>query len=330
MLTLPDQSAPLHIVVLDDDGDRAARTGRALEQRISCRVSAAACSAAVGRADLVVIASPPLAPGDRRRLLGRFASAAVLIVSSIETDEVVIDWIAAGAADVVSVDDCDRISGAAIRILARSAGHALLTETPARVLGAVGKSGRLRSLVSFLQVAAMTDPLTGLANRRAMDARLSLLWSGMPEEKGDLSILTIDIDDFKGLNDRFGHARGDAVLVALAESLRAQCRKADLAARLGGDEVLVILPGVDADQACAVADRLREDFGRRIMGVSDETSLAVGLSIGVASRQRTAARSVAELVQRSDEALYAAKRSGKGCTRVCAGGEPADWRMEAG
>jgi diguanylate cyclase (GGDEF)-like protein len=180
--------------------------------------------------------------------------------------------------------------------------------------------GRIGALVAFLQAAAHTDPLTGLGNRRALESRLASLWNEGARDSLDLSIIMIDVDNFKQTNDRFGHAGGDALLIALADAVRAQSRKGDHACRYGGDEIVVLLPRAHALHAHAVADRLRDDFALRAGALASHPPCgAVGLSMGIASRVETSASSAQMLLIRADEALYAAKRAGKGCTRTSAG-----------
>ena len=155
-----------------------------------------------------------------------------------------------------------------------------------------------------LQVLARQDPLTSAANRREF-MRVStdqLLLLG----DGELSMLVIDIDRFKSINDRFGHATGDAVLVWLVEVLRGALRGQDLLARIGGEEFAVLLPGMDGARAF--------DTGRRLIdaittaGAPDGLDEPLTVSIGVASVR--GGDDVGDLMARADEDMYAAKRRG--------------------
>src|SRR5205814_8628365 len=103
-----------------------------------------------------------------------------------------------------------------------------------------------------------TDPLTGIANRRSMNERLTELCRVSARYGSPLSVAVFDVDLFKGVNDRFGHSVGDAVLVALADLLRRHLRATDVPARLGGDEFVVILPRTDAVEALAACQRLQQ------------------------------------------------------------------------
>lgn len=160
---------------------------------------------------------------------------------------------------------------------------------------------------------ALHDPLTGLANRRHLDGRLAELVAAMrPGEV--LALALIDVDAFKRINDTFTHTLGDAVLRAVADGLRGECRGADLPARFGGDEFVLVLPGTPIEGARQMLERLRDSIGTRDWSALDP-QLAVTLSAGV-----TALRpgdSIDALVRRADEALYAAKKQGR--NRVVAG-----------
>ncbi len=157
-----------------------------------------------------------------------------------------------------------------------------------------------------LATQALTDPLTGLANRRAFDQRLGQEADRALRHERDLSLMLVDVDHFKSINDRFGHATGDRVLVNLARDMQAVMRNGDLLARIGGDEMAMILADCPPSQA--------EDVARRMLAAIDEdTSLSqrhgVTLSIGVAGL--TADRTAEELLRLADQALYRAKNSGR-------------------
>jgi diguanylate cyclase (GGDEF)-like protein len=157
-----------------------------------------------------------------------------------------------------------------------------------------------------LATQARTDPLTGLANRRAFDDRLAEEAERANRHGRALSVMLVDVDRFKTINDRFGHAAGDHVLVALADSLRAVMRSGDLLARIGGDEMAMILPDCPPEQAALVAQRM-------IAAIDDGSSLArrhgVTVSAGVAGL--VAGSSAADLLRYADQALYGAKDQGR-------------------
>lgn len=173
-----------------------------------------------------------------------------------------------------------------------------------------------------LQVLADTDALTGVLNRRSFFQQAgTFLRTGQP-----LAVLLLDVDHFKLVNDRHGHAFGDAVLVEIATRCRAALRSADILARLGGEEFAVLLPGQDEARAAAVAERLRQAMANTAVG-GPQDGQAVTVSIGGACAA-TGEVPLEELLLRADRALYAAKRAGRNCVRFHssepAGPTPAD------
>jgi diguanylate cyclase (GGDEF)-like protein/PAS domain S-box-containing protein len=148
----------------------------------------------------------------------------------------------------------------------------------------VQEQERTRSALARIQELAYTDPLTGLMNRRRMSERVeNALWD-CRVDGGGLGLLFLDLDRFKAVNDRLGHAAGDEVLAEIAVRLRASLRRTDLLARLGGDEFVVALLGLDADTAAAEAEQvaaaLTEAVGRPLRVRGEE--LSMGVSIGIA------------------------------------------------
>lgn len=157
-----------------------------------------------------------------------------------------------------------------------------------------------------LATQALTDPLTGLSNRRAFDQRLGEETERALRHERALSLMLVDVDHFKAINDRFGHATGDRVLVNLARDIQAVMRQGDLLARIGGDEMAMILADCPPEQA--------EDVARRMLAaIEHDTSLSqrhgVTLSIGVAGL--TAGGTAEDLLRRADQALYGAKDGGR-------------------
>jgi len=125
-----------------------------------------------------------------------------------------------------------------------------------------------------------------------------------------LSLLMLDLDHFKSVNDTYGHPRGDAVLVELASRIRAQIREVDTLARYGGEELVLLLPETDATGAALTAARVCQVVRGRTFGRDDEPPLTVTVSVGVAVFP-TAGVSAAALLRAADEALYDAKRAGR-------------------
>jgi diguanylate cyclase (GGDEF)-like protein len=156
---------------------------------------------------------------------------------------------------------------------------------------------------------ARTDPLTGVSNRLHLFEFAKHEFAVAKRYQRPLSVVMIDVDRFKQVNDSSGHAVGDHVLVLVAEAIRVGLRGADLAARYGGEEFLALMPGTDAIQARVAAERIRERVAAVVVDDENHTT-SVTASIGVASVRRDDA-SIDAAIQRADEALYAAKEAGR-------------------
>lgn len=164
-----------------------------------------------------------------------------------------------------------------------------------------------------LEVLAGTDALTGLLNRRSLDVRLASEIGRAQRYCRPLSILFIDIDHFKRINDDFGHAAGDSTLVAIAEAIKGRLRDTDHVVRLGGEEFVAILVETDLPQATLIADTLR----RLVMSLTfTAVPKPVTISVGVTELQRN--DDVGSLIARADGALLEAKRGGRNRCRVAA------------
>jgi two-component system cell cycle response regulator len=170
---------------------------------------------------------------------------------------------------------------------------------------------QLRDNVQQSMELAVTDPLTGLFNRRYMERHLGTLVEKSASRGKSLSVLILDIDYFKSINDRFGHDAGDDVLREFADRMRTCVRGIDLACRYGGEEFVVVMPDTDLSVATMVAERIR----RRIAGEPfpihrGERSIEVTISIGIAARN-SPNDDATTILKRADEALYRAKRDGR-------------------
>jgi diguanylate cyclase (GGDEF)-like protein len=157
---------------------------------------------------------------------------------------------------------------------------------------------QLRSQTSRLRLLAGTDPLTGAANRRAWDEELSRALTWAQQEGMPVTVAVVDLDDFKGYNDRNGHQAGDLLLKEVAAEWQSILRVSDVLGRMGGDEFAVLLPGCTLEMGGAICQRLRSAVP------------AARCSIGVAEWDRTTGAE--QLVARADEALYEAKEQGRG------------------
>ena len=167
-----------------------------------------------------------------------------------------------------------------------------------------------------LERISMLDGLTGIANRRSFDQHLHEEWTRLAKELRPLALLLVDADEFKKLNDISGHLYGDECLRELARCVDAMAVEGDLAARFGGEELVLLLPGREVFAAAQVAERLRLDVeSRRLLHPASLVAAHVTVSIGVSAMVPDPACSPRELVAAADRALYSAKRNGR--NRVC-------------
>jgi len=177
---------------------------------------------------------------------------------------------------------------------------------------------KLQEAYKALEALAGTDALTGLANRRRFDETLSGEWRRGLRDHRDLSMLMIDADFFKSYNDCYGHMRGDGCLKQIAEAAQdVVARPGDLVARFGGEEFAVILPNTDAVGAMQLAVEITEAMRGKRLPHKGNPSGIVTVSIGCATMAPAFGMHAVNLIERADEALYMAKRTGR--DRVCDG-----------
>ncbi len=170
-----------------------------------------------------------------------------------------------------------------------------------------------------LEQMALHDALTGLANRRKFLDHFAPAMARTVRIGEPLSLLAIDIDHFKRINDAYGHPAGDEVLVAVARILERTVRRTDLAARFGGEEFMVLLADTDTEGAVDVAEKLRQAVEAERFAVGGGESVGMAISVGVATAHRETPFD--DLMERADQALYAAKLAGRNRVRA---EDPAD------
>lgn len=172
----------------------------------------------------------------------------------------------------------------------------------------------IQVLQAKLREQAIRDPLTNLFNRRYLEETLERELSRVRRNGEPLSVMMMDIDYFKRLNDSFGHKAGDLVLVGLGELLRVKTRQADIACRYGGEEFVVVMPTASLEVAVSRAEQVRESFAALEVAYGGNV-LHATLSIGIAAFPIHGAIS-GDLFLAADQALYAAKAGGRNCHRV--------------
>ncbi len=170
---------------------------------------------------------------------------------------------------------------------------------------------KLRDNVQMSIEAAITDALTGLHNRRYMESHLGTLVEQAAARGKPISILVLDIDFFKSVNDTHGHSAGDDVLKEFSRRLKKAVRGIDLACRYGGEEFVVVMPDTDIGVATMVAERLRRRIASDPFPINQNSrTIQVTISIGIAAMQSAEERA-ADIIKRADQALYRAKRDGR-------------------
>ncbi len=190
---------------------------------------------------------------------------------------------------------------------------ALITLLTLVIMLALGRSLRqssdLIAVNTMLAELANSDPLTGLANRRCIEEIAQELMA-LEEREGSFSaICVVDLDNFKAVNDRFGHQQGDELLVELAELLRSSLRNTDIAARIGGDEFILLMPQLRSLAGVTGAlERLLESLNLHTEGRTEVEGVSASIGVALSSSE---CRDFAKLQHRADQAMYAAKKAGK-------------------
>ena len=158
----------------------------------------------------------------------------------------------------------------------------------------------------------MTDGLTGIANRPSVEKSLQIEFERSKRYNSPLSLIILDVDHFKDVNDTYGHQKGDEILIAFASLLKKACRTNDIAARYGGEEFVMVLPQSNAQGAFKIAERVREEM-MKISFTGNESNFAVTVSCGVAEFNKDY-ESINKLIAAVDQALYEAKNGGRNRT----------------
>ena len=159
---------------------------------------------------------------------------------------------------------------------------------------------------------ALLDPLTLLGNRAALDTALRRELQMAERHQHELSLLMIDVDFFKKINDEYGHHRGDLVLCEIAKQIQSACRGSDITFRYGGEEFVVVLGKTDSEGAKIIAERIRQQIATTPI-IHNGKNIGTTVSIGIATRHSNEKEHIDDLFERADKALYSAKNSGRNC-----------------
>ena len=181
-----------------------------------------------------------------------------------------------------------------------------MLETIANQIGMAIENARLYEHALEL---AFTDSLTGLYNRRYFMEQMEREFIRANRSKAALSLIMVDLDGLKAINDRYGHHEGDAFLREVAGIIKANTRASDVAARWGGDEFMLLAPETDSDSAWKIAERVRGQV-KRYHRILEGEEVGITISVGIVSYPSHASM-ISELLRRADEAMYSAKRGGK-------------------
>ena len=166
-----------------------------------------------------------------------------------------------------------------------------------------------KRLESCFELSIM-DPLTQLHNRRYLDSHMNTLVTEAKASASPLSVLMVDVDHFKSVNDTYGHDAGDIILKECAARLKQNTRGVDLTARVGGEEFVVVMPDTDRVRAASIGERLRACIAEQPFKVNDDITLRVTASVGLGALE-TVEDTPETVMKRADKALYAAKRQGR-------------------
>lgn len=174
----------------------------------------------------------------------------------------------------------------------------------------------LKASIEHLKEQSTMDRLTELYNRSYLDPFLESEIDAAKKENQKVSVIMVDMDHFKEINDSYGHIVGDHVLTIFAQVVLKCIRKTDIIARYGGDEFIVVLPNTDTETAKTIAERIREDVSNTyIPPIDDVVISSIQCSVGI-STYPVHCDSKNSLIRTSDLALYMAKRSGRNCTKI--------------
>lgn len=308
-------ASPRRVLVVEDDPDQADLIREALEAD-ACEVEQVRSAADALAKDLTafqaILLDYNLPDAVGLSILPRILEVTrspVIMVTGEDASEVAVASVQAGASDyIVKAGDYLRTLPLVVEKNIESTRIRLENERLQKELEK--RVDELRLHTKRLEALSITDYLTGLYNHRYAHERLEAELNRARRQGVPLSVVMLDLDRFKGINDTYGHLAGDQVLREVGRILRDACRNYDVGARYGGEEFLIILPGTKLDDAVMIARRIRERIEACDFQAGGKT-LRVTASFGVAELARDDTRAKDELVSHADRALYRAKSAGR-------------------
>jgi len=243
----------------------------------------------------------------------RAVCAAAFKMSETDCDQLLKE-IGAKTKEVIPLFEINVGNTASYEAILKKANEALVALT----LDSQMQATKLQEQNQALHQKATTDPLTGLNNRAHFDEALKSQFTAARAKGTPLTLLILDVDKFKSVNDRFGHQVGDQVLASLGKLLRSAARAKDLAARYGGEEMALILPETPRPVGAAIAETIRQAIAKQPI-LCGKQIVAVTVSIGIATLETNSRMTDSgHLLKAADMAVYAAKHSGRNCVKIFA------------
>jgi len=222
----------------------------------------------------------------------------------------VIERISAALPEVSSMFEVEFSSPQQTELILEQAREALTMQN-LKMLQQLEEQKKTVAHVQELEEKTFRDGLTGLYNRQYLDKALAREYASASEQGWPLSIVFIDLDGFKGVNDTYGHQFGDEVLISTAEFLMQEIRQCDIAARYGGEEFVLVLPGLEVAKARKMLDRLRSKYSEKVYATGTVENIQLTFSAGLATHmEKQRFDSVQSLIKVADNCMYAAKRAG--------------------
>ena len=312
----------VRLLVIEDDPDQRELIGETLEDffGVGCVTTVETCAAARATAvdafDLI-LCDYNLPDGNGLDLLAEIAARSdvpVMMLTGENASDTAKEAIRRGATDYV-VKAGQYLTTIPLTVEKNIAAGRMHRERKTAEASLQQKHTELQVRLRQMEQLASTDPMTGCYNRRAFEQIFQQLFAEAYRTGADLSCVMIDLDQFKQVNDTFGHAIGDEVVKTAARSIRANLRQMDVACRYGGDEFIVLLPKADSAQASAVAERIRHDYalGSGVLLKGVERTMSIG--VGSLREVRPVPASPESLMVATDRALYQAKTAGR--DKIC-------------